>query len=60
MTKTWTALAFVQLVDEGNVGLDEPVLTYLPEFKVADPDATAMVTPRHFLNHTNGIEGTYR
>jgi CubicO group peptidase (beta-lactamase class C family) len=56
MTKTWTALAFMQLVDEGKVGLDEPVRTYLEGFKVADPDVTAMVTPRHFLNHTNGIE----
>ena len=45
MTKTWTALAFMQLVDEGKVGLDEPVRTYLEGFKVADPDVTAMVTP---------------
>ncbi len=56
MTKTWTALAFMQLVDEGKVALDEPVRTYLPGFKVADPEVTAMVTPRHLLNHTNGIE----
>ena len=37
MTKTWTALAFMQLVDEGNIDLDEPVRTYLPGFTVADP-----------------------
>jgi CubicO group peptidase (beta-lactamase class C family) len=56
MTKTWTALAFMQLVDEGAVSLDEPVETYLPAFKVADPEVTATVTPRQLLNHTNGIE----
>jgi CubicO group peptidase (beta-lactamase class C family) len=56
MTKTWTALAFMQFVDEGKVGLDEPVSTYLRAFKVADPEVTARVTPRHLLNHTNGIE----
>lgn len=56
MTKTWTALAFMQLVDEGKVGLDEPVRTYLPAFKVADAEVSARVTPRHLLNHTNGIE----
>jgi CubicO group peptidase (beta-lactamase class C family) len=56
MSKTWTALAFMQLVDEGKVGLDEPVRTYLPGFKVADPAVSAGVTPRHLLNHTNGIE----
>jgi CubicO group peptidase (beta-lactamase class C family) len=59
MTKTWTALAFMQLVDEGKVGLDEPVRTYLPGFKVADPEVSAKVTPRHLLNHTNGIEEDY-
>jgi CubicO group peptidase (beta-lactamase class C family) len=59
MTKTWTALAFMQLVAEGKVGLDEPVRTYLPGFKVADPEVSAKVTPRHLLNHTNGIEEDY-
>ncbi|MYX10272.1 serine hydrolase [Streptomyces sp. SID8375] len=59
MTKTWTALAFMQLVDEGKVGLDEPVRAYLPGFAVADPEASAQVTPRHLLNHTNGIEEAY-
>jgi len=59
MTKTWTALAFMQLVDEGKVGLGEPVRTYLPGFKVADPEVSAKVTPRHLLNHTNGIEEDY-
>jgi CubicO group peptidase (beta-lactamase class C family) len=56
MTKTWTALAFMQLVDEGKVGLDEPVRTYLPDFRVADAEVSAKVTPRHLLYHTSGIE----
>ena len=59
MTKTWTALAFMQLVDERKVSLDEPVRNYLPGFKVADPEVSAKVTPRHLLNHTNGIEEDY-
>ncbi|WHX16300.1 serine hydrolase [Streptomyces malaysiensis subsp. malaysiensis] len=59
MTKTWTALAFMQLVDEGKVDLDEPVRTHLPGFAVADPEASAKVTPRHLLHHTNGIEEAY-
>jgi CubicO group peptidase (beta-lactamase class C family) len=56
MTKAWTALAFMQLVDEEKVALDEPVQAYLPGFQVADPEVSARVTPRHLLNHTNGIE----
>ncbi|MEV4115665.1 serine hydrolase [Nonomuraea sp. NPDC049695] len=59
MTKTWTALAFMQLVDEGKAALDEPVRKYLPDFRVADPGVSAEVTPRHLLNHTNGIEEDY-
>ncbi|SDI08202.1 CubicO group peptidase, beta-lactamase class C family [Sinosporangium album] len=59
MTKTWTALAFMQLVDEGKVDLDAPVRTYLPGFTVADPEASATVTPRHLLYHTSGIEEAY-
>ncbi|MEV5719034.1 serine hydrolase domain-containing protein [Amycolatopsis mediterranei] len=59
MTKTWTALAFLQLVDEGKAGLDEPIRTYLPGFTVADPETTAKVTARHLLNHTNGIEEAF-
>lgn len=56
LTKTWTALCFMQFVDEGKVGLDEPVRTYLPGFRVADPQVSAEVTPRHLLYHTSGIE----
>ncbi|MFI6291178.1 serine hydrolase [Nonomuraea sp. NPDC050790] len=59
MTKTWTALAFMQLVDEGKAALDEPIRSYLPAFKVADPQVSAMVTARHLLNHTNGIEESF-
>src|SRR5262245_9324364 len=51
LSKAWTALAFMRLVDDGKVDLDEPVRTYLPSFQVADPDVTENVTPRHLLNH---------
>lgn len=59
MTKTWTALAFMQLVDERKVDLDAPVRTYLPGFTVADPETSAKVTPRHLLYHSNGIEEAF-
>ena len=49
----------MQLVGEGKVSLDEPVRTYLPGIKVADPEVSTNVTPRHLLNHTNGIEEDY-
>jgi CubicO group peptidase (beta-lactamase class C family) len=47
----------MQLVDEGLLDLDLPVVTYLPSFRVADPDVTEDVTARHLLAHTSGIDG---
>jgi len=57
ITKVWTGTLIMQLVDEGKLDLDRPVVDYLPEFKVADPDVTARVTTRHLLTHTSGIDG---
>jgi CubicO group peptidase (beta-lactamase class C family) len=57
ITKVWTAVLALQLVDEGLLDLDEPVVTYLPEFTVADAEVTKTVTTRHLLSHTSGIDG---
>ena len=57
ITKVWTATLVMQLVDEGLLDLDEPVVTYLPTFQVADPEVTRTVTARHLLAHTSGIDG---
>jgi len=57
ITKVFTAVLALQLVDEGLLDLDVPVVTYLPEFRVADPGLTQGVTVRHLLCHTSGIDG---
>src|SRR3954451_16110515 len=57
ITKVWTAVLVMQLVDEGLLDLDKPVVTYLPEFRVADEEVTGTVTTRHLLTHTSGIDG---
>jgi CubicO group peptidase (beta-lactamase class C family) len=54
MSKSFTALAVMQLVERGGIDLDAPVQTYLPEFMTASPDSAA-ITVRHLLNHTSGI-----
>lgn len=54
-TKSVTALATMQLVEEGLVDLDDPVQRYLPDFAVADPGASGAITVRHLLNQTSGI-----
>jgi CubicO group peptidase (beta-lactamase class C family) len=57
VTKVWTATLVMQLVDDGLVALDDPVVRYLPGFRTADPTASASITVRHLLTHTGGFEG---
>jgi len=57
MTKVWTATVVMQLVDEGKLDLDAPVVDVLPELRLSDPDVTARLTMRHLLTHTSGIDG---
>ena len=57
ITKVWTATVIMQLVDEGAVDLDSPVVEVLPELRLSDPDVTKSVTIRHLLTHTSGIDG---
>lgn len=55
LTKSFTAVAVMQLVEAGKIELDAPVQRYLPWFRVADPQATAQMTVRHLLNQTSGL-----
>jgi CubicO group peptidase (beta-lactamase class C family) len=66
-SKTLTAAAFMTLVDEGKVSLDDPVKKYLPEFAdvwvAVERDDKHMllerpkreITVRHVLSHTSGL-----
>lgn len=55
LTKSFTALAVMQLVEAGKIELDAPVQRYLPWFRVADPVASSQMTVRHLLNQTSGL-----
>jgi CubicO group peptidase (beta-lactamase class C family) len=55
VSKTFTAVAIMQLVESGKVDLDAPVRRYLPDFRVADENASAQITVRHLLHHTSGL-----
>jgi CubicO group peptidase (beta-lactamase class C family) len=54
-TKSFTALATMQLVEAGKIALDAPVQRYLPWFRMDDPVASAHITVRHVLNQVSGI-----
>ena len=59
ITKTFTGTAAMRLVERGELDLDAPVRTYLPELKLSDEDVAARVTMRHLLTHTGGWIGDY-
>ena len=52
ITKQFTAAVVMQLVEEGKVGLDDPLSKYLPDY----PQPGAGATVRQLLNHTSGIQ----
>jgi CubicO group peptidase (beta-lactamase class C family) len=53
--KSFTALAIMQLVEEGKVELDAPVRRYIPWFTLADEEASSRITVRHLLSQTSGL-----
>ncbi|MFG3440316.1 serine hydrolase domain-containing protein [Nonomuraea sp. NPDC047897] len=57
VSKSFTAMAVMTLVDKGAVALDDPVAEHLPELRLADPRATR-ITVRHLLNQTSGLSDT--
>lgn len=63
MTKPITATALMTLVEEGKVGLDDPVSKYIPEFadvKFEDKTLDKPITIRQCLTHTAGLGGSQR
>ncbi len=51
ITKSFTALSIMQLVDAGKISLDDPVKKYLVNY----PEPGASIALRQLLNHTSGI-----
>jgi CubicO group peptidase (beta-lactamase class C family) len=55
ISKSFTALGVAQLVDEHQVDLEAPVIRYIPDLRLSDPQATQAVTLRQLLSHTSGL-----
>lgn len=57
VSKMFTAASVMKLQQEGKLDLDQPVYTYLPDFRMADP-RYKQITPRMLLNHSSGLYGS--
>jgi CubicO group peptidase (beta-lactamase class C family) len=56
VTKVMTATLVLRHVARGDVGLDDPVASYVTDFVLDPPDATARVTVGHLLCHASGVD----
>jgi CubicO group peptidase (beta-lactamase class C family) len=55
LTKSFTALSVMQLVEKGEIELDEKVVKYLPWFRTANKEMSDKITVRMLINNTSGL-----
>jgi len=51
LTKQFTAVAIMMLVERGQLSVDAPIEAWLPDW----PTRGRVITARHLLNHTSGV-----
>lgn len=54
-TKAFTCLLLGQLVEEGRISWDDPVITYIPEFRLFTEQLSNAVTIRDLVTHRTGV-----
>lgn len=54
-TKAFTATLAGVLATEGKLDFDEPIVTYMPDFRLNDDYASTHLTTRDFLCHRTGL-----
>ncbi len=54
VSKLFTDLAVMQLVEQGKIDLDAPVSTYVPDFAPKNP-FKSVITLRHLMSHRSGL-----
>lgn len=54
-SKAYTAALLAMLVEEGKLEWDAPVVRYMPDFAMSDPQVTAMLSVRDLLCHRSGL-----
>lgn len=57
ITKTFTAIAIMQLRDRGRLSLDDPIVKYVPELMAVNNPHGSMeaITIRHLMSHSAGF-----
>lgn len=55
VTKSFTAMSIMMLQEEGRLSVQDPVIKWLPEFRMPNADWNQQVTIHHLLTHTSGL-----
>jgi CubicO group peptidase (beta-lactamase class C family) len=56
VTKPIVTIAAMRLIEQGRMGLDDPITRWLPDFRPKLPDGgEAVIRIRHLLTHTAGL-----
>lgn len=56
VTQTMTAIAILQLAEQGRIDLYAPIAAYFPDFP---PEVSSTITIHHLLTHTSGLMDYY-
>jgi len=55
ISKSFTALAIMKLVEAGKIDLDNPVQDYISNFQIDNSGFEGIITVRHLLHHRSGL-----
>jgi beta-lactamase class C len=55
VSKCFAAVLTAILVKDSVLDWDDPVIKYLPDFKLKSPEQTKLLTIKHVLSHTTGL-----
>lgn len=55
VTKSFTCVAIMQLQESGKLNVNDPVIKYLPEFRLKNEAALKQITIHHFMTHSSGL-----
>jgi len=60
LTKSFTALAVLKLIEQGKINPHVDIRNYIPNFSIRNPyDGEALITVNHLLTHTSGLMVDY-
>lgn len=58
VSKMYVSAATMILAEDKVIDIDKPLITYLPQFKMAD-ERYKDITPRMLMNHSSGLYGSH-